>query len=187
MAPHKENLYWADNGYSFNPLNNLWSGPNKKPALPESIKWPSWKWLIRWPTGQLINLFHKTIHGDIFLGLLKRHDWFVLYVLNTIQGRLSTQLLDILTYLKDLLKYGKWILSSCPSWLEHIPKSISIKEIINNYTLGDVLCTPSGYTFVCDYRGEPWAYECLDSWRMAGQCLLGYHSIPFQVLKKKPK
>ena len=49
------------------------------------------------------------------------------YILNIIQGGLSTQPLNILTYLKDFPKYVKWISSSFLLWLEHIPKFLSKK------------------------------------------------------------
>lgn len=32
-APHKEKLYWADNGCSFSPLTHLWYDVNKTPVL----------------------------------------------------------------------------------------------------------------------------------------------------------
>lgn len=70
-------------------------------------------------------------------------------------------------------------------WLDCIPKLIPANENINNHTLGGMLCAFSGYRCVCYYNEEPWAYECLDSWRLASQCLLGHHSVTFHVLIKE--
>ena len=44
---------------------------------------------------------------------------------------------------------------------------------------------PYADTFECDYRREPWAYQCLDRWHIEGQHLRGYHSIPFRVFVKE--
>lgn len=44
-------------------------------------------------------------------------------------------------------------------------------------------CTPPGCIFISTYRGQSWASACLDSWRMAEQCHLGYLTSLFSVLK----
>lgn len=48
-------------------------------------------------------------------------------------------------------------------WLGRIPKFIPVTENMSNHTLGSILCASSGYTCVCGYKGEPWAYEYLEA------------------------
>ena len=44
-----------------------------------------------------------------------------------------------------------------------------------------ILCASLQYTFVCGADHKPWGYNCLDSWHIGGNCLLGYLVTPFSV------
>ena len=45
---------------------------------------------------------------------------------------------------------------------------LPVNEYINEQSLGGTFCAPTCYIFVCAYIHEPWAFDCLDSWRLTG-------------------
>lgn len=61
--------------------------------------------------------------------------------------------------------------------------SILVNESINNQTLAGVLCVPSGHIFVCAHKNKPQTLDCLDSWRLPGQCLLGNLTTTLTILE----
>lgn len=86
-------IYWS----------NYDTAQTRNPSYQSPWKDPWQKWLIEWPTGQLINIsFMKQYWWNISLGPPKRYNWLVSYVLGTIQERPPIQSLNILTCLKDL-------------------------------------------------------------------------------------
>ena len=60
---------------------------------------------------------------------------------------------------------------------------IPVNESISSATFLEVSCVPIAFISVCGAYHSPWSYECLDSWCTAGQCLLGYLTVPLTVLE----
>lgn len=61
---------------------------------------------------------------------------------------------------------------------------MSTNDSINNQTLAGVPCVPSGYIFICEFKGELWAFDRLPSWHMGGAYLLGQLTTLFTILNR---
>lgn len=56
-----------------------------------------------------------------------------------------------------------------------------INKAINESTLGEITCVPSGSVFTC---GIGWAHKCLNGWQTEGLCLLGPYITSVSIYKK---
>lgn len=99
----------------------------------------------------------------------------------TWRGQGATHLEDAPTPLQSCRMTPSGTLPRTDPWLESILGHLPQGDNLNFQNMTRVLCAPTGYIFVCGSRDEAWAYQCLDSWRIGGTCLLGYMVTPFSV------
>lgn len=86
---------------------------------------------------------------------------------------------SVQTYQKELLKGCPH--HTKPGWKVFSPPFLFMNLQVNK--LVDTFVPPTVNIFVCAYASQPWAFDCLDSWRMTRQCLLGHLTSSFTILK----
>lgn len=68
------------------------------------------------------------------------------------------------------------------------PLTLGSKRPVDKFQLMALLIivqyVPPGFSLVCGKWNSQWAYECLGSWWMEDQCLLGYLTIPVNIYNK---